>query len=78
MAVQELHEQAGFEVKGPDSTTSVETVPVRPARISAGTELVSANTVWGTQTRFHLIPVALLAAVRPRDVRYPMPSRAPI
>jgi hypothetical protein len=33
------------EVNGPDSTTSVETVPVRAARMSAGGQVVSANTV---------------------------------
>jgi hypothetical protein len=32
-------------VNGPDSTTSVETVPVRPARINAGNQPVSAKTV---------------------------------
>ena len=33
------------EVNGPDSTTSVETVPVSAASTSAGSEPVSANTV---------------------------------
>ena len=33
------------EVNGPDSTTSVETVPVRAAITSAGRKLVSAKTL---------------------------------
>jgi hypothetical protein len=39
------------EVKGPDSTTSVETVPLRPARISAGSQPVSAKTAPATAIR---------------------------
>ena len=35
-------------MKGPDSTTSIETVPVRPASTSSQIELVSANTVPAT------------------------------
>jgi len=33
------------EVNGPDSTTSVDTVPVSAARIKAGSQSVSAKTV---------------------------------